>query len=66
VSENRDHARQAAAALLQMAKTTSDPAISAGLIEAAAKFKDRAGELPPPVSVKAPDVQPEAGPPKAV
>jgi hypothetical protein len=66
VSENRYYARQAAAALLQMAKTTSDPAISAGLIEAAAKLKDQAGELPPSVSVKAPDVQPEAGPPKAV
>ena len=66
VSENRYHVRQAAAALLQMAKTTSDPAIAAGLIEAAAKLKDQAGELPPPVSTKAPDVQPEAGPPEAV
>jgi len=59
VSKNRYHAREAAAALLKMAKTTSDPAIAAGLIEAATKLKDEAGELSPPVSVKAPDVQPE-------
>jgi hypothetical protein len=59
VSENRYHAREAAAALLKMAKTTSDPAVSAGLIEAAATLKDQAGELPPPVSAKAPDVQPD-------
>ena len=59
MSENRYHARKAAAALLKMAKTTSDPAIAAGLIEAAAKLKDEAGELPPPVSAKAPGVQTE-------
>ena len=64
VSKNRYHAREAAAALLKMAKTTSDPAVAAGLIEAAAKLKDEAGELPPPVSVKAPDVQPEGEPPE--
>jgi len=57
VSENRYHARQAAVALLKMAKTTSDPGLSARLIEAAAELKDQAGELPPPVSPKAPDVQ---------
>ena len=59
MSKNRYHAREAAAALLKMAKTTSDPAIAAGLIEAATKLKDEAGELSPPVSVKAPDVQTE-------
>jgi hypothetical protein len=59
VSKNRFHAREAAAALLKMARTTSDPAVAAGLVEAAVKLKDEAGELPPPVSVKAPDVQPE-------
>ena len=59
VSKNRYHAREAAAALLKMARTTSDPAVAAGLIEAAANLKDQAGELPPPVSVKAPDVQTE-------
>ena len=59
VSKNRYHAREAAAALLKMAKTTSDPAVAAGLIEAAANLKDHAGELSPPVSVKAPDVQSE-------
>jgi hypothetical protein len=66
VSKNSYHAREAAAALLKMAKTASDPAIAAGLIEAAANLKDQADELPPPVSVKAPDVQPEGEPPEAV
>ena len=57
MSENRFHAREAAAALLKMAKTTSDPKIAAGLVEAAAVLKDQAGELPPSVSLKAPDVE---------
>ena len=48
VSKNRYHASEAAAALLKMAKAASDPAVAAGLIEAAAKLKDEAGELPPP------------------
>ena len=61
MSENRYHAREAAAALLKLAKTTSNPAVAAGLIEAAANLKDRIGELPPPGSAKAPDVQPEGG-----
>jgi len=47
-----------------MAKTTSDPAVAVGLIEAAAKLKDEAGELPPRVSARAPDVQPEGEPPE--
>jgi hypothetical protein len=51
VSNNRFHARQAALALLKMAKTTSDPKIAAGLVDAAADLKDQAGELPPGVSV---------------
>ena len=59
MSKNRYHAREAAAALLKMARTTSDPAVAAGLIEAAAKLKDEAGELPPPASAKAPDVPTE-------
>jgi hypothetical protein len=59
VSKNCYHARKAAAALLKMATATSDPAVAAGLIEAAAKLKDEAGELPLPLSVKAPDVQQE-------
>jgi hypothetical protein len=59
VSKNQYHAREAAAALLRMAKATSDPAVAAGLIEAAAKIRDEAGELSPPMSAKAPDVQPE-------
>ena len=48
---NRIHARQAALALLKMAKTTSDPKVAAGLVEAAADLKDQAGELPPSVAV---------------
>ncbi|HLZ03636.1 MAG TPA: hypothetical protein VKR55_15990 [Bradyrhizobium sp.] len=55
MSESRYHARQAAIALLKMAKTTSDPKIAAGLIEAAADLKDQAGELPPP----APEAKPK-------
>jgi hypothetical protein len=57
VSENRYHARQAAAALLKMAKATSDPDLAARLVEAAAELKDQAGELPLPISPQAPDVQ---------
>ena len=56
MSQSHFHARQAAAALLKMAMTTSDPKIVAGLVEAAAALKDQAGELPPPISPKAPDV----------
>ena len=59
MSANRYHARQAAAALLKMAKATSDQDIAARLVEAAAELKEQAGELPPPLSIKAPDVQTE-------
>ena len=58
VSQNRFHARQAAVALLKMAKTTSDPKVVAGLIEAAADLKEQAGELPPPISIKPPTYRP--------
>ena len=47
MSETRYHAREAAAALLKLAKTTSNPGVAAGLIEAAANLKDHIGELPP-------------------
>lgn len=57
MAENRFHTRQAAMALLKMAQATSDPNVAAGLVEAAAELKDQAGELPPPVSAKPPDVQ---------
>jgi hypothetical protein len=57
MADNRFHTRQAAVALLKMAQATSDPAIAARLIEAAADLKDQAGDLPPPVSAKAPDVK---------
>lgn len=56
MSEIRFHARKAAEALLKMAKTTSDLNVAAGLIEAAADLKDQAGELPPPLEPKAPDL----------
>jgi hypothetical protein len=54
VSKLRFHAREAAAALLKMAKTTSDPKVAAGLIDAAASLKEQAGDLPIPASPKAP------------
>jgi hypothetical protein len=57
VSENRYHARQAAAALLKMARTTSNAGIAARLVEAAADLKDQAGELPTTDSPRAPDVK---------
>ena len=44
-------------ALLKMAQATTDPLVAAGLIEAAADLKDQAGELPPLITAKAPDVQ---------
>jgi hypothetical protein len=47
VSQLRFHARQAAAALLKIAKTSSDPKMVAGFVDAAAVLKDEAGELPP-------------------
>ena len=57
MSKLRFHAREAAAALLKMAKTTSDPKVVAGLVDAAASLQEEAGELPTPMSLKAPDVQ---------
>jgi hypothetical protein len=59
VSKNRFHARQAALALLRMAKTTTDPDMAANLVRVAANLKDQVGELPPATSVKPPDVQTE-------
>jgi hypothetical protein len=57
MSGNRFHARKAAAALLKMAKATSDPEVAAGLVRVAADLKEQAGELPPEISAKPPDVQ---------
>ena len=57
MSENRYHARQAAAALLKMAKTTSNARTAARLVEAAADLKEHAGELPTADSPRAPDVK---------
>src|SRR4051794_4125442 len=39
-------AREAAATLLKMAKTTKDPAVASGLVQRAADIKDRTEELP--------------------
>ena len=57
MSNNRFHTREAAAALLKMAKATSDPKIAAGLIEAAASLKEQAGERPPVISATSPDAR---------
>ena len=46
-------------ALLKMAKTTSDPKVAAGLIDAAADLKDQAGEVPPSITTEPPDGQTE-------
>ncbi len=57
MSQIRFHARQAAAALLKIAKTTSDADLAANAVRIAADIKDQAGELAPDVSLKPPDVQ---------
>jgi hypothetical protein len=59
LTETRYHARRAAAALLKMAKTTSDPDVAARLVEIAADLKDQAGELPPRLSLGRLDVKTE-------
>jgi hypothetical protein len=56
MSENHFHAREAAAALLKMAKVTSDQNVSARLVEAAADIQEQAGALPPPETIEPPDV----------
>jgi hypothetical protein len=45
VSKFRFHAREAAATLLKMAKTTSDPKVAARLIDAAASLQEEVWEL---------------------
>ena len=55
--ENRYHTRQAAMALLKMAKTTTDPKVAESLINAAADLKDQMGELPPATSLKSKDIR---------
>ena len=56
MSKNHFHTREAAAALLKMAKVNSDPVVAGRLVEAAADLKEHAGELPQPDTAKAPDV----------
>lgn len=46
-------AREAAATLLRMAKTTTDPAVASGLIQRAADLKERTEELPAVLEVDA-------------
>ncbi|MCP3395179.1 hypothetical protein NLM27_41280 [Bradyrhizobium sp. CCGB12] len=48
-------AREAAATLLRMAKSTKDPQVASGLIQRAADLKDRTGELPPFIEMVAED-----------
>ena len=57
MSKNHFHAREAAAALLKMAKATSDAAFAAGLVQTAANLKDQVGELALPAGAEPPDVQ---------
>lgn len=59
MSKNRYHAREAAAALLKMAQSSSDPAVIAGLVEIAADLKDQVGELPPAIDQEPPAVSKE-------
>jgi hypothetical protein len=54
--DNGYHTREAAAALLKMAKSTSNPEVAAGLIRAAADLKDQAGELPTSATLKSKDI----------
>ena len=54
LSKNRYQTRQAALALLKMAKTTSDPKVAAELIDVAANLKDQSGELPPGEEIRPP------------
>jgi hypothetical protein len=46
VSRLNQFAREAAAELLRMAKTTKDPTVAAGFVQRAADLKDGTGELP--------------------
>lgn len=46
VTRYNSFAREAAATLLRMAKTTKDHRVAAGLVQRAADLKDREGELP--------------------
>jgi hypothetical protein len=50
VSGSQSHERHLAALVLKMARATSDPRLAARLIQVAADFKDKAGELPTPAS----------------
>ena len=61
MSEKHFHTREAAAALLKMAKTTSNPDIASGLVQAAADLKDQAGELPPSSIAQEPPTLREEG-----
>lgn len=56
---NRYDRREAAAALLNLAKAATDPAVVAVLVEIAADLQERAGDLPSAVTQEAPSVQVE-------
>ena len=58
-------AREAAAVLLQFAKSTSDPQLAAALVDKAAEIKDRADHLigdEPPAAVAEPAERSKANP----
>jgi hypothetical protein len=57
VLKNWLHRRLAASVLVKMAKSASDSEMAANLVRVAANLKDLAGELPPLVSIEAPDAQ---------
>jgi hypothetical protein len=59
MTKNGFHTRQAAAALLKMARATSDPNVAARLVDAAVELQEQAGELRPPRSPKTPRIQTE-------
>ena len=55
-------AREAAAALLRLSQSTSDPKVAAAMVKKAADINDRLGDLPQADSDKspvAPDVEPD-------
>jgi hypothetical protein len=54
---DRFHAREAASALMKMAKATCGPKVAGGIVEAAGNIKERTGELSTLASRKPPDVQ---------
>jgi hypothetical protein len=53
MSKHSQFARQAAATLLKLARTVSDPQMAATFVDLAADLKERIGEHQPPLEVDA-------------